>query len=70
MAVGAFLEFFDETAMDEESEHTDYASSIPIDVEPYKISLERITSKLLKNIETYIRDVMKIGLTVITNEIA
>lgn len=73
MAVGAFLEFFDK-AMDEEAidekDHMDYASSIPINMEPYKISLERITSKLLQNIETYIRDVMKIGLTVITNEIA
>ncbi len=70
MAVGAFLEFFDETAMDEEREHTDYASSIPIDVEPYKISLERITPKLLQNIESYVRDVVTIGLTVITSQIS
>ena len=69
MAIGAFLEFFDETAMDEEREHTDYASSIPIDVEPYKISLERITPKLLQNIESYVRDVVTIGLTVITSQI-
>lgn len=70
MAVGAFLEFFDETAMDEEREHTDYASSIPIDVEPYKISLERIAPKLLQNIEGYVRDVVTIGLTVITSQIS
>ncbi|MGD2095368.1 MAG: Fic family protein [Phycisphaerales bacterium] len=68
MAVGAFLEFFDEKAEDEE-EHMDYASSIPIDMEPYKISLESITPKLLQNIESYIRDFVKIGLTVITSEI-
>jgi fido (protein-threonine AMPylation protein) len=70
MAVGAFLEFFDETVMDEEREHTDYASSIPIDVEPYKISLEKITPKLLQNIESYVRDVVTIGLTVITSQIS
>lgn len=70
MAVGAFLEFFDETAMDKEREHTDYASSIPIDVEPYKISLEKITPKLLQNVESYVRDVVTIGLTVITSQIS
>ena len=69
MAVGAFLEFFDEKAIDE-GEHTDYASSIPINMEPHKISLEEITSKLLQNIESYVRDVVKIGLTIITSEIS
>ncbi len=68
MAVGAFLEFFDEKLVDE-WKHTDYASSIPIDMEPYKVSLEEITSKMLENIECYILDVVKIGLTVITSEI-
>ena len=68
MTVGAFLEFFDEKAL-EEGEHTDYASSIPINMEPYKISLEEIKEKLLENVEVYVRDVMKIGLTVITSEI-
>ncbi len=68
MAIGAFLEFFGEKDIDD-VEHTDYASSIPINMEPYKISLESITPKLLQNVESYIRDVVKIGLTVITNEI-
>lgn len=71
VAVGAFLEFFDE--FDEKAvdgaEHTDYATSMPIDMEPYKVSLETITPKMLQNIESYIMDVVKIGLTVITNEI-
>jgi len=72
MAVGAFLEFFDK-AMDEETmdekDHMDYASSVPINMEPHKISLETITPKLLQNIESYILDLVKIGLTVITSEI-
>lgn len=74
MAIGAFLEFFDEKAIDEETidekEHMDYASSIPVDMPPYKISVEEITPKLLQNIEDYIRDVVKTGLAVITSEIA
>ncbi len=73
MALGAFLEFFDEKTMDEETmdekEHMDYASSIPINMEPYKTSLESITPKLLQNIENYVRDVVKIGLALITSEI-
>jgi len=69
MAVGAFLEFFDEETIDEK-EHMDYASSIPIDMPPYKISVEQITPKLLQNIESYVRDVVKTGLAVITSEIA
>ncbi len=72
MAVGAFLEFFDK-AMDEETvdekDHMDYASSVPINMEPHKISLESITPKLLQNIDSYVIDVVKIGLTVITSEI-
>jgi len=68
MAVGAFLEFYAEKGVDDE-EHTDYASSIPISLEPYKISLEGIKEKLLENVEGYIRDVVKIGLTLITNEL-
>jgi Fic family protein len=69
MAIGAFLEFFDEKATDE-AEHTDYASSIPINMEPHKISLEDITQTLLQNVESYIRDIVKIGLTVITSQIS
>lgn len=68
MAIGSFLEFFDKEVT-EESEHLDYAPSIPVNLEPYKISLESINEKLLRNVEGYIRDVTKIGLTVIANEI-
>lgn len=72
MAVGGFLEFFDK-AMDEETmdekDHMDYASSVPINMEPHKISLETITPRLLQNIESYVLDLVKIGLTVITGEI-
>jgi len=68
MAVGAFLEFDAEKGEDDE-EDTGNASSIPISLEPYKISLEDITEKLLTNVEGYIRDVVRIGLTLITNEL-
>ncbi len=72
IAVGAFLEFFDKATDEEtvdEKDHMDYASSVPINMEPHKISLESITPKLLHNIESYVIDVVKIGLTVITSEI-
>jgi len=69
MAVGSFLEFYDKRDADDEKEHTDYASSIPLNLEPYKISLEGITGRLLENVEAYIRDVMKMGLTLIANEL-
>ncbi|MBN2315741.1 MAG: Fic family protein [Sedimentisphaerales bacterium] len=68
MAVGSFLEFFDEKVIDG-AEHLDYAGSTPIDIPPYKISVETITPKLLVNIENYIRDIVKTGMAVITNEI-
>ena len=69
MTVGAFLEFFDEKTV-EGGEHMDYASSIPIDMPPYKISVEKITPKLLQNVESYVRNLVKTGLAVIASEIA
>ena len=68
MAVGSFLEFFDEKANDG-AEHLDYAGATPINIPPYKISVETITPKLLLNVENYVRDVVKTGLAVITSEI-
>jgi len=68
MAVGSFLEFFDEKANDG-VEHLDYAGATPINIPPYKISVETITPKLLLNVENYVRDVVKTGLAVITSEI-
>jgi Fic family protein len=68
MAIGLFLEFFDESAP-EQSDHTDRAAAIPVGREPHKISVEEINERLLRNVESYIRDAAKIGLALIANEI-
>lgn len=68
MAIGSFLEFFDENVVNG-AEHLDYAGSVPIDIPPYKISVETITPKSMGNVESYIRDIIKTGLAVITSEI-
>lgn len=66
LAVGSFVEFID---VDEGSEHKENATIIPINIEPYTLSLDTNIDRLKPNIESYIRDIVKIGLTIITNEI-
>jgi hypothetical protein len=68
VAIGSFLEFDNESLSDQVG-HTDKKTTIPIEIAPYTISLESNSSKLHKNIENYIRDVVKVGLSIITNEI-
>ncbi len=67
VAIGSFLEFTNENII--EGVHTDKTTTIPIKIAPYTISLESYSEKLHKNIEEYLRDIIKIGLTIITNEI-
>ncbi|MBN1969576.1 MAG: Fic family protein [Candidatus Delongbacteria bacterium] len=66
LAIGSFVEFID---IEEGDEHKENATNIPINIEPYTLSLETSIEKLRTNIESYVRDVTKIGLTLITNEI-
>lgn len=66
LAIGSFVEFLD---LDDDNEHKENATIIPINMEPYTLSLESNVEKLKPNVEAYIRDVVKIGLTIITNEI-
>ena len=42
---------------------------IPINVEPFTISLEKLGEKTKDNLDSYIHDILKIGLTIIINEI-
>jgi Fic family protein len=64
IAVGAFLEFTEHVRTDNEEKTT-----IPINLKPFTISLEGDTSARLNNLSHYIRDVVKVGLTIIANEI-
>jgi len=61
IAIGSFLQFTDENS-DEQT--------IPIDIKPYTLSLENeITKETKFNVEEYIKDITKIGMTIIVNEI-
>ena len=42
---------------------------MPIKLKPYTISLEKESPKLYQNLEQYLRDIVRIGLTIIVNEI-
>ena len=66
MAIGSFVKFIDEEFRNQFREDTNI---IPINIEPYTLSLDTDIDDLKPNIESYIRDVVKIGLTIITNEI-
>ncbi len=64
IAIGAFLKFSDQTPGKE------VVQDIPIDLNPYTISLEKqLHSQTEKNLEAYLQDVVKIGLSVIANEL-
>lgn len=67
MAIGSFIEFIDKTHDDENR----IEQTIPINIKPYTISLERELSDWTKqNIKAYLNDVIKIGLSIVTNEIS
>jgi len=65
IAVGSFLEF-----LEYQPENKEDKTTIPVNLKPFTISLEGDSSRHLRNLEAYIRDVVKIGLTIIANEIA
>ena len=67
IAVGSFMEFAEEISDETRKEQK---TTIPINLKPYTISLEKESSKLRQNLEHYIGDIVKIGLTIIANEIA
>jgi len=61
MAVGAFLE---SQANQEEDKTT-----TPIHLKPFTLSLESDPNRRLKNLEQYVRDIVKVGLTMMTHEL-
>lgn len=64
MAIGSFLEFYE--FIDEQMQNN---TVIPLKVEPFTISLESINDKTGSNLDSYLHDVLKVGLTIIINEI-
>lgn len=63
IAVGAFMEFT-ERIQDEEDK-----KFIPINISPFTISLEKLGEKTKDNLNSYVHDILKVGLTIIINEI-
>lgn len=68
LAIGGFLEF-KENYDDSDNNQNEESSVIPIQIDPYTISLEADPNQLKKNIEAYIRDLVTVGVSHIANEI-
>jgi Fic family protein len=66
IAIGSFIEFVEKVPDGPQKEEK---TNIPINLKPYTISLENNNIKSNQNLEEYIRDVVKVGLTIIANEI-
>lgn len=64
IAVGSFLEFTENLHQSNEEK-----TNIPVNIKPFTISLEGNLESRLSNLEQYVRDVVKVGLTIIANEI-
>ncbi len=65
VAIGAFIEFIDKTHLNNRIEQT-----IPLNIKPYTVSLEqKLSDNTKQNIKDYLKDVIKIGMSIITNEI-
>lgn len=64
LAVGAFLEYSSNIEQELEDKNL-----IPINVEPFTISLDGISERTSSNLNEYIHDVLRVGLSLIINEL-
>lgn len=65
VAIGAFVEFIDKSKENDRIEQT-----MPIQIKPYTISLENeFTDSSKNNIEAFLRDILKVGMSIIINEL-
>lgn len=66
IAIGAFLQYFEPIpSIDAEETKT----TIPINIEPFTLSLENVNERKLDNMKEYINDIVKIGLSIIIKQI-
>ena len=63
IAVGSFME------ISEKSQNEEYKNLIPTNMSPLTISLERLGEKTKNNLKSYIYDILKVGLTIVIDEI-
>lgn len=66
ISIGSFLEFLEDV---ENNKTAEEKTTIPIELKPFTISLEGGANKHLRNLEEYVGDIVKIALTIISNEI-
>ncbi|PCH78263.1 MAG: cell filamentation protein Fic [Flavobacteriaceae bacterium] len=66
LAIGSFLEYTVSLGDDVDEEDKNL---IPINLEPFTISLDGISERASSNLDAYLHDILKIGLTIIINEI-
>lgn len=66
VAIGAFIEFIDKTYDDSNR----IEQTIPLNVKHYTLSLEKeLTERTESNVKEYLSDIIKVGLSIIINEI-
>ncbi len=63
IAIGAFMEFT------EKIKDVEDKKLIPINISPFTVSLEQLGERTKDNLNAYIHDILKVGLTIIINEI-
>lgn len=66
VAIGSFLDYSEQINTKKLDETR---STIPINIEPFTISLENIDNRKFDNMKDYIRDVVRVGLTIIIQQI-
>lgn len=68
IAIGGFLEF-KELQVDAQAQQIEDISFIPLSITPYTFSLEADPGSVKKNIETYINDLVALGISYVASEI-
>lgn len=68
IAIGAFLQYFEPIANKGGTDET--KTTIPIDIEPFTLSLEEVNETKFDNMKEYINDIVKVGLSIIIKQIS
>ncbi len=67
IAIGAFLQYF-EPILNKDADDT--KTTIPINIEPFTLSLENVNERKFDNMKEYINDIVKVGLSIIIKQIS
>ena len=67
IAIGTFLQYF-EPIPDKKVNET--KTTIPVNIEPFTLSLENVNDRKFDNMKDYINDIVKVGLSIIIKQIS